>query len=102
MMPVTFVKEHGMMDSGGKRGWGKPAVVSQALRAPGAEWLADHGRRLAVPVTPGDEPPRHQAAGCAGGKARAAQLLPTGCFPATRPVELPTLVFEQACRRIGV
>lgn len=98
-MPITFVKEHGLIDSEGKGGWGRAGgclpdrVCIQALRAlsglqaMGASWQSPPPRETAHPDT------RLLGVRREGEVSAAAN----GCFPSTRPVELQTLVFEQAC-----
>lgn len=61
----------------------------------GPERLAGPGSRPAGPVPLGDNHPDPRPLGVRrGGEGGAAA---SGCLPATGPVELQTLVFEQAC-----
>lgn len=61
----------------------------------GAEWLAGHGASRQSP-SPGEttHPDTRLLGVWREGEVSAAA---NGCFPSTRPGELQTLVFEQAC-----
>lgn len=77
-MPITFVKEHGLIDSEGKGGWGQAGgclpdrVCIQALRAlSGLQATEPAGS----PLHPGRQPTQTPGCWVCGGKARSAQLL---------------------------
>lgn len=96
-MPITFVEEH-VVDriQREKKGWGEAAVVSRAgpaLRGGGACRLREPAGRSSSPREMPCPDPRLPGVRREG---RLGPRLP-GCFPSTRPLELQTLISEQAC-----
>lgn len=89
----------GLIDSEGKGGWGpaggclldriciQALLALSGLQAVGASWQSPSTRETTGPDT------RLLGVRREGEVSAAAD----GCFPSTRPVELQTLVFEQAC-----